>query len=258
MALQDLTPQLRTRLSRMERAVGWFVVLAVIFFLFGFVYYIYNTGKRKGWFLVKAPYFTFVESANGLRVGDPVKLMGFDAGTITEITPMPGDQFTYNVYIEFSLKAPNFGYIWTEGSRAQVASADFLGKRVLEVTKGTGGYPTYEFYPLRLVPIDQLQSLPDPSKWLLAQEVYDAHGTNQLLKPLQGFTNLPPVSVLASAGYQQIWLFDTHERRKSMTASWNYQTGTYIPFTNGVSRLWLLSEESPPVTERLEQVVALI
>ena len=28
MGLQDLTPQLRTRLSRMERAVGWFVVLA--------------------------------------------------------------------------------------------------------------------------------------------------------------------------------------------------------------------------------------
>ena len=28
MALQDLTPQLRTRLSRMERAVGWFVSLS--------------------------------------------------------------------------------------------------------------------------------------------------------------------------------------------------------------------------------------
>ena len=35
MALQDLTPQLRTRLSRMERAVGWFVLFAVL--LLGFV-----------------------------------------------------------------------------------------------------------------------------------------------------------------------------------------------------------------------------
>ena len=38
MALQDLTPQLRTRLSRMERAVGWFVALAMALLAFGFVY----------------------------------------------------------------------------------------------------------------------------------------------------------------------------------------------------------------------------
>ena len=35
MALQDLTPQLRTRLSRMERAVGWFVFLATVLLLVG-------------------------------------------------------------------------------------------------------------------------------------------------------------------------------------------------------------------------------
>ena len=34
MGLQDLTPQLRTRLSRMERAVGWFVVLATALLVF--------------------------------------------------------------------------------------------------------------------------------------------------------------------------------------------------------------------------------
>jgi hypothetical protein len=50
MALQDLTPQLRTRLSRMERAVGWFVFLATALLLFGFGYYIYHTAERKGWF----------------------------------------------------------------------------------------------------------------------------------------------------------------------------------------------------------------
>ena len=78
MALQDLTPQLRTRLSRMERAVGWFVMLAMGLLSFGFVYYIYNTAESKGWFLTKARYFTFLHSASGLKAGDPVKLMGFD------------------------------------------------------------------------------------------------------------------------------------------------------------------------------------
>ena len=154
MALQDLTPQLRTRLSRMERAVGWFVMLALTALAFGFGYYLYNTAQRKGWFLTKAPYFTFVQSAIGLKPGDPVKLMGFDAGSITKIEPMPGDQFDYNVYVEFVLKAPNYGYIWTEGSQAKIATADFLGKRVLEVSKGVGGYPTYVFGPLRVLTPD--------------------------------------------------------------------------------------------------------
>src|SRR5437763_8129622 len=120
MALQDLTPQLRTRLSRMERAVGWFVIVAAVLLLFGFVYYVFNTAERKGWFKTKAPFFTFTDRATGLKVGDPVKLMGFDAGEITAITPMAAEQFTYNVYIEFNLKSPNYESMWTDGSRATV------------------------------------------------------------------------------------------------------------------------------------------
>src|SRR5205814_1474165 len=85
MALQDLTPQLRTRLGRMERAVGIFVGLAAVLLLSGFFYYLYHTAVRKGWFLTKVTYFTFVDNATGLKVGDPVKLMGFDAGEITKI-----------------------------------------------------------------------------------------------------------------------------------------------------------------------------
>ena len=76
MPLQDLTPQLRTRLSRMERAVGWFVFLAIVLLAFGFVYYVYDTASRKGWFVTKARYYTFVTAATGLKPGDPVMLMG--------------------------------------------------------------------------------------------------------------------------------------------------------------------------------------
>src|SRR6266404_3877474 len=166
MALQDLTPQLRTRLSRMERAVGWFVILATGLLFFGFGYYIYTTAERKGWFKTKAPFFTFTDRATGLKIGDPVILMGLAVGQITRMEPQPpGDP--YNMYVEFELKDPYYGYIWTDGSHAKVTTADLLGKRVLEVTKGTNGYPAYVFHPMRLVPVHDVPSLPELAAWRL-------------------------------------------------------------------------------------------
>src|SRR5215468_6175914 len=182
MALQDLTPQLRTRLSRMERAVGWFVLLATALLVFGFCYYLYNTAESRGWFKTKAPFFTFTDRATGLKIGDPVRLMGLDVGQITAMEPQPPEDFQYNIYVEFELKSPYYGYLWTEGSKAKVATADLLGKRVLEVTKGTGGHPAYVFDPFRIVPVDQVQILPDWQQWQLGEDIYDATGTNLIIK----------------------------------------------------------------------------
>lgn len=254
MALQDLTPQLRTRLSRMERAVGWFVILAMVLLGVGFAYYIYNTAERKGWFVTKAPYFLYVSTATGLKVGDPVMLMGFDAGAITAIKPMAADQFTYNVFIEFELKAPNYGYIWTQGSRAKVNAADLLGKRVLEVTKGTNGYPSYVFYPLEVVNAGEAPNLPDFAHWVFGEEIFAPDGTNYLARPLWPLTNL--TSVLA-AGYTNIVVLNAApgKERSTISGMWNDQEGRYDPFTNGVSKYWLISDESPAVTEQIQQMI---
>src|SRR5437867_10447508 len=113
MALQDLTPQLRTRLSRVERLVGIFVGLAAVLLVLGFVYYAYHTAKRKGWFLTKVPYNTYVLDASGLHVGDPVTLMGFTVGEITQIEAMAPDNY-YNVYLQFQILAPYYGYLWRD------------------------------------------------------------------------------------------------------------------------------------------------
>jgi hypothetical protein len=114
--------------------VGIFVGLATLLMLAGFAYYLYHTAQNKGWFLTKAPYFTYVSSASGLKVGAPVTLMGFNVGEITRITAEePGKD--YNVYVEFIIKEPFYGYVWTD-SRIKVLSADLLGNRYLEVTKG--------------------------------------------------------------------------------------------------------------------------
>jgi ABC-type transporter Mla subunit MlaD len=138
MGLQDLTPQLRTRLSRVERTVGFFVSIATLLLIAGFVYYIYHTAQRKGWFDIKVQYSTSLSNAIGLKPGDDVWLMGFKVGKILEVKPNdPGDWYGVTVYFEIYERNYAYGYIWLD-SKVRVAPADFLGKRNLEIIKGTG------------------------------------------------------------------------------------------------------------------------
>lgn len=250
MALQDLTPQLRTRLSRMERLVGWFVALAMALLAFGFVYYVYHTAERKGWFLTKAPYYTFTDRATGLKVGDPVMLMGLAVGQITRMDPMPPDEFYHNIYVEFEIKDPYYGYLWTQGSRAKITTADLLGKRILEVTKGTGGYPTYVFHPLREIKPAESRSLPDRAQWLLAQEIWDESGTNLLAKAKTPLAELPDAALDACTN---LVIMNTAEERKFMTGIWNDREGRYDACTRKTKPYPLVPDESAAVTERLEK-----
>lgn len=236
----------------MERAVGWFVLLAAALLAFGFAYYVYTTAARKGWFKTKAPFFTFTDRATGLKVGDPVHLMGFAVGQITQIEAQPPyDQ--YEVYVEFEIQSPYYDYLWTEGSRAKVATADLLGKRVLEVTKGTDGYPAYTFFPVREVTLAEARALPDLPRWLLGQQILAPGSTNILAKALKGLTNL---AAITAAGYtSNLVVLDSRDKRKSMTGIWKEDQARYEPYSSTNKPYWLESDESPAVTERLEKLV---
>src|SRR2546423_14174713 len=131
MPVQDLTPQLRTRLSRVERVVGVFVSVATLLLIAGFGYYVYKSGERKGWWVPKYRYHTFIDSGAGLKVGEPVRLLGFDVGEVSEITAMPPFTSYGAVYIGFVIRYPFQGYIWTD-SKVKVNDAGFLGNLVLE------------------------------------------------------------------------------------------------------------------------------
>ncbi len=140
MAVQDLTPQLRTRLNRLERWVGVFVTLATLLLLAGVGYYAYHTAQRKGWFLTTAPYYVFLNSGAGIKPGDTVMLMGFPAGEITKVTAAPPWKYDRNgkmvdVYVEFVIVTPYIGYVYND-SVVKIKSAGLLGSRFLEVTKG--------------------------------------------------------------------------------------------------------------------------
>src|SRR5258706_10962388 len=240
----------------MERAVGWFVILATALLAFGFAYYVYNTAQRKGWFKTKAPYFTYTDRATGLKEGDPVKLMGFDVGQITRIDAEKPEDYEHNVYIEFEIKDPYYGYLWTVGSHAKVTTADLLGKRVLEVTKGVGGYPTYVFSPFKEIPLAEAKILPQPEKWKFAQDIYDASGTNLVVHALWPLSNTN-LAAAASLHLTQIRVLDGRkgQEKKSMTAFWNDHEGFYEPYSKTNKPYWLKSEESAAVTERLENLV---
>jgi len=219
MALQDLTPQLRTRLSRMERAVGWFVIIATLLLLCGFGYYVYNLAERKGWFITKIPYQTSISSGAGLKVGDPVKLMGFDVGEITSIEPNKPYEY-FNITIYFRIKDPHYGYIWSD-SAVKVNADNFLGQRYLEVTKGKGGVPTV------------LESTNDVDG-ILRWDVF-RNREKQLEKQF--------------ASREELLKALNDEAKKNPR----------LYYTNLIAREtapWLEPQESPAVTERLEKLVS--
>ncbi len=258
MALQDLTPQLRTRLNRMERAVGLFVLVAAVLLVVGFGYYLQNTAQRKGWFKKRVPYFTMVDRATGLRVGDPVMLMGFEVGHITTVEPMPPNDFDYNVYVEFEIMEPHYGYIWTDGSVSKVES-DLFGKRILEVTKGDGGHATYDFHPFEETTLAAVEKFAEPDKWALAMNAYNPK-SNNIVIPVMTPLNKETLAELARIGLTKFSVFDLREDRKKPTAVWHDKMGTYVKFIPKPHRdanlYWLPAIESMAVSERASRLIA--
>ena len=261
MALQDLTPQLRTRLSRMERAVGWFVFLATVLLLFGFGYYIYHTAERKGWFVIKAKFHTYIQSSAGLSVGDSVVMMGFPVGQITLIHAMPpGDP--HNVRVEFEIRDPYFRYIWTGGSYAKINAAGFLNQRQLEVTRATNGYAICVTQPVSIHTLDEAKNLmvAAPGDWQLAQDVFDVN-SNLLFHAydhLEQVFNETNAQLLATANLESnsIYIYDKTVNRKRIVASWHRRSHRYENFTPGSEDARLRSVEMPAVSDQLQAMVS--
>jgi len=262
MPLQDLTPQLRTRLNKMERAVGWFVFLATVLLLFGFGYYIYHTADRKGWFKIKAPFFTYVQSSDGLNVGDPVVMMGFQVGQITLIQAMP-PRDTHNVKIKFEIIDPYFRYLWTGGSALKVNAADFLGKRQLEITRGTNGYALCVSQPISVMDLDEarVKAAAAPGDWQLAQDVTDVQ-TNVIFfpayAPVEAVLDASNAPVLAQCLFvsNSISVYNNQVNRNRIVASWHRRSHRYVNFKPDAEDAFLRAVEAPMISDELQAVVA--
>ena len=241
----------------MERAVGWFVFLATALLLFGFGYYLYHVADSKGWFVIKAKFHTYVQSSAGLNVGDPVYLMGFSVGQITSVHPMqPRDP--NNVRLEFEIRDPYFRYIWTDGSFVKINAAGFLNQRQLEVTRGTNGYARVVTQPITIFTnLDDLKQLvaAQTNEWQLSQEVFDKN-SNLLFHAYATLdtTNLQQIEALKPAS---IYAYNNQQKDKhSIVASWDGRIHRYKIFTPNDDTAWLRAEESPPVSDELQAMVA--
>jgi ABC-type transporter Mla subunit MlaD len=259
MSLQDLTPQLRTRLNRMEKVVGWFVFVATALLLFGFGYYIYHTAERKGWFKIKAPFHAFITSAAGLKVGDDVVLMGSPVGTITAITPMP-PRDRHNVRVDFEIKEPSFRQLWSQGSFLRINSTLF-GQSQLEVTRGTNGYALVVTQPVSIHPLDEAKNLmlAAPDDWQLAQDIMDAN-TNLLFHaydPLESVFDPSNASLLATAYLpsNSIYIFNNQVNVKRIVASWEPGRRRYKIFTPDNDTAYLSTVEPPALGDQLAGIV---
>lgn len=271
MAVQDLTPQLRTRLSQVERAVGWFVILATLLLLGGFGYYVYHTAKRKGWFLTKIPYHTYVRDATGLKVGDPVRLMGFDVGEIIQVEGMPAgknwfSENNYNVFLRFRIREPYYGYIWSD-SRVRIGAGDFLGKRALEVLKGsTGEVSVVEGKQIAVLnkdrskPSDYVELEKQPQGWWIPAEESPALGerleriANQVeraMPTILGLTN-QLTGILSNSSRLLAQMHGTVEQTRPVLSNLTAITG-FLTNSHGALGEWLIPTN---VNQRLETTLA--
>ena len=248
--VNDLTPQLRTRLSRVERAAGLFVVLAAVVFFAGFGYYVYHTAQRKGWFVTTVTYCTTIYSGAGLTVGDPVKLWGFNVGEITKIDTQPPDDL-FNVYVEFTVREPYFGYLWTEGTKVRIAAADFLGKRALEVTKGNNYCPTHLVWPVKELSLEEAVALPELSGWLALDSLDPTGADKRVLEPL----DRAKLKRLLDAGVSRVRLADRTRSLPRVTMVWNFRSNLYEPYLPSTKPYWLPPDESQALTERLDGLI---
>jgi hypothetical protein len=218
-----------------------------------FAYFLYRTAELRGWFEVKAPFYTYADTGEGLAVGDPVKLMGFPIGHITEISPMPprGKGSEHNVRIDFVIVGTNYSYIWTGNSRAKFFSPNPISGITLDITKGTNGYTVYVNFPVKEMTLEEIKSSPHLDKLRLGQEVYQ--GSNLVIRAWsQLTTNMDNLSRL---GLPKLWIMDTTTRSKNIDSVWNDAGFHYETFT-GTNVYVLPPDDSPALMDRVNGIVA--
>ncbi len=206
-------------MGRLEKVVGWFVLLAIVLLATGFFYYLYHTAIRKGWFAQKIQFCTCLNSAADVKIGDPVKMIGTTIGEVTRIEPNePFAGYALTIYFEVRHdRKGSCGYIWSD-SVVRIQSSDLFGGRNLEVVRGQTGVPIFDIEKTKQDPVGVIQGVLDTNR---VAAFRNAGGTNLL-------------------------------------AAWKANPSRFcMPYTNDAV-FYLNPDESPPLSDRADKVMSQI
>ncbi|HLO26794.1 MAG TPA: MlaD family protein [Geobacteraceae bacterium] len=112
----------------LEKKVGFFFLVGII--VLGVML---EVGEKWNPFEKKVRYNTFLSSVTGLKVGDPVRLSGFDVGNISKISIVEG-----KIRIDFEVKP---GTAIKTDSVASLRLTNLLGGQFLGISFGSTGAP---------------------------------------------------------------------------------------------------------------------
>lgn len=148
MALQDLTPQLRTRLRKVEWVVVLFLAGTALLALAGFGWFIKATGDARGWWETQVPYYTYLNDAGTIKKGTPVKMLGFTVGQVVFLDMAEDSEWNRlqgnNVFVRMMIRRPYYDWIYTDSYvKLGGLPIDIAGGTFLEITRTEGlGIPT--------------------------------------------------------------------------------------------------------------------
>jgi hypothetical protein len=172
----------------------------------------------------------------------------------------------HNVRVEFEITEPYFRYIWIGGSYVKVNSADFLGKRQLEVTRGTNGLGSYAIavtQPVSILSLDDAKKAAagSPGHWQLAQDVLDEN-SNVVFHAFDHVETVLDESnavLLARCAFESnsIYVYDnTGKDKNHVVASWWRRAHRYENFKPGSEDAYLHAVETPPISDQVQAMVS--
>jgi hypothetical protein len=143
-----------------------------------------------------------------------------------------------------------------------VNSADFLGKRQLEVTRGTNGPAICVTQPVSILSLEDAKKLASeaPGHWQLSQDVLDQN-SNVVFHAYDHVENILDESnaaILAQCTFESnsIYVYDNTEKDKNhIVAAWHRGRHRYENFTPNSEDAYLRAVETPPISDQVQAMV---
>jgi len=146
----------------------------------------------------------------------------------------------------------------------KVNSADFLGKRELEVTRGTNGLGSYAVVvtqPISIMSLDDAKkaAAESPGHWQLAQDAVDQNSNVvfHAYDHVETVLDESNAALLAQCTFESnsIYVFDNTVNRDRIVASWWRGKHHYQNFTPNSEDAYLHAVETPPISDQLQAMV---